>query len=312
MARRIRCGTAAGTCVLAPTGSIRDDLDSMESSGSCTAHLTVNVSGAEPRSYVLTEGRSLQVGRERGNDVVLAQPGVSRVHAAFQITSAGLTVTDLFSRNGTFVNGKRIQGEIALRDGDVVTIEQVSIKVALTSHKAADVSHLDTLPGGLRPVAMPAVLWWGLDDKLMKDLTARTQTVSGRVIKRGDAWLETAWLDASENAAAEVAKIAQKTFAEVQPKGGKLRGYLHTIHALFSSPEDVWEHCTFPRDPALDVPEMLMILDPFSIPLLLDDRFAAALPKTFPRESVSSFRMKGDQSNKMLFSIQSSARFAKR
>jgi predicted component of type VI protein secretion system len=59
------------------------------------------------------------VGRE-GCEVVLADPEVSRRHAALRKTPGGAAVEDLGSTNGTFVNGTRITGLVELSDGDVV------------------------------------------------------------------------------------------------------------------------------------------------------------------------------------------------
>jgi hypothetical protein len=59
------------------------------------------------------------IGRE-GCDVVLADPEVSRRHAALRMTGEGPAVEDLGSTNGTFVNGVRIAGVVVLSDGDIV------------------------------------------------------------------------------------------------------------------------------------------------------------------------------------------------
>jgi pSer/pThr/pTyr-binding forkhead associated (FHA) protein len=59
------------------------------------------------------------VGRDPGAaDVILDQDTeISRRHATFSQSGAGLTVQDLGSTNGTFVNGRRLTGAIALETG---------------------------------------------------------------------------------------------------------------------------------------------------------------------------------------------------
>jgi hypothetical protein len=60
------------------------------------------------------------IGRE-GCDVVLADPEVSRRHAAVRaFGDGGVAIEDLGSTNGTFVNERRVEGVVALRDGDSV------------------------------------------------------------------------------------------------------------------------------------------------------------------------------------------------
>ncbi len=70
----------------------------------------------------LTVRDELVIGRD-GCDVNLADPLVSRRHAAFAGDGeGGLAVTDLGSSNGTFVNERPISGERALAAGDEVRI----------------------------------------------------------------------------------------------------------------------------------------------------------------------------------------------
>lgn len=61
------------------------------------------------------------IGRE-GCDITLSDPDVSRRHAAVEMSNGGLSIEDLGSTNGTFVNGERITAPRALRDGDEIQI----------------------------------------------------------------------------------------------------------------------------------------------------------------------------------------------
>ena len=52
------------------------------------------------------------VGRDANCDLTISEQAVSRQHAKFERTTAGFTVTDLGSTNGTWVNGRNIETEI--------------------------------------------------------------------------------------------------------------------------------------------------------------------------------------------------------
>ncbi len=69
-------------------------------------------------------GDRVVVGRSHDCDLVLPDVVLSRRHAELVRTPAGWAVHDLRSLNGTFVNGRRIAGQRALRDGDVVGVAE--------------------------------------------------------------------------------------------------------------------------------------------------------------------------------------------
>ena len=62
----------------------------------------------------------LSIGAADSNDLVLAHKSVSGRHAEIRRTRDGCIVRDLGSTNGTYLNGKRIEGEQILRPGDEV------------------------------------------------------------------------------------------------------------------------------------------------------------------------------------------------
>lgn len=61
-----------------------------------------------------------QVGRQPGLEVRIVHPTVSLVHAEIRREGEWLNVCDLGSRNGTFVNGKRLTQPQTARAGDLV------------------------------------------------------------------------------------------------------------------------------------------------------------------------------------------------
>jgi len=64
-------------------------------------------------------GHELAVGREKPSNLVIGSDRLSRRH--FRVFSSGeiVCIQDLGSRNGTYVNGKRVQS-VPLKDGDIV------------------------------------------------------------------------------------------------------------------------------------------------------------------------------------------------
>ena len=57
------------------------------------------------------------VGRREPEDVVVKDALVSRQHCRIAPAGDGWTVEDLGSANGTFVDGKRVEGTVPLTDG---------------------------------------------------------------------------------------------------------------------------------------------------------------------------------------------------
>jgi ABC-2 type transport system ATP-binding protein len=84
-------------------------------------------------------GSPVVIGRDRGvADVILDRDTeISRRHASFSPAGTGITVQDLGSTNGTFVNGHRVTGAVALSNGDRVEMGDTVIEVRLASQPIA-------------------------------------------------------------------------------------------------------------------------------------------------------------------------------
>ena len=74
----------------------------------------------ETVSYPLHPGRNT-LGRQLQADVTLDLEGISRSHAAIDVDSKKIRIVDLHSKNGTFVNGARVQQQ-TLHVGDTVSL----------------------------------------------------------------------------------------------------------------------------------------------------------------------------------------------
>jgi len=80
------------------------------------------------------EGRKIEVSKElvigRENvDIEIDDAELSRRHVAVRPTQGGLEVEDLGSRNGTRVDGTRIDGPTRVRHGAVVTVGMTTLTV---------------------------------------------------------------------------------------------------------------------------------------------------------------------------------------
>jgi pSer/pThr/pTyr-binding forkhead associated (FHA) protein len=62
------------------------------------------------------------LGREADCEIVIPNRQVSRHHARLSQTVDGFRLEDLGSKNGTHLNGKPLQGNVILKDGDLIQI----------------------------------------------------------------------------------------------------------------------------------------------------------------------------------------------
>jgi len=72
-------------------------------------------------------GKELTIGRGSEAEVRVLGEGVSRRHAMIVSASTGITIEDLGSTNGTFVNGEKVVGRRLLNDGDKVQVGSTTI-----------------------------------------------------------------------------------------------------------------------------------------------------------------------------------------
>lgn len=90
----------------------------------------------------------LVVGREPVCGIVVADRQVSRYHARFTRREDGVLLEDLGSKNGTYLNGKRVEEPVLLQDGDLVQVALIQSLVFLSSDS--------TMPLPQSPLVEPA------------------------------------------------------------------------------------------------------------------------------------------------------------
>ena len=80
------------------------------------------------------------IGRLPSNKICVPDGSISSTHARISRTPEGFVLEDLESRNGTFVNGERVEGKRLLADGDLIRLG----KIILTFNVAKEGKTSDT------------------------------------------------------------------------------------------------------------------------------------------------------------------------
>jgi len=88
--------------------------------------LTVSIDGVVIKEIELTQERTT-LGRRPYNDIVIDNLAVSGEHAVFVMRNGQVTIDDLHSTNGTYVNGRAIRSEV-LHDNDQLDIGRYKIR----------------------------------------------------------------------------------------------------------------------------------------------------------------------------------------
>jgi len=80
---------------------------------------------------------SIFIGRAQENDLILPVPSVSKRHARLLIKDGRYVLMDLGSTNGTFVNGRQINGPVVVKPGDRISIGEFELSLILPQQKPA-------------------------------------------------------------------------------------------------------------------------------------------------------------------------------
>ena len=116
-------------------GATVPELKQAESDVEYLARFTINNVSREDTLVAQVNGR-ISVGRTAENSLVIEDPSVSKFHASLMVGSDGkLSVADIGSTNGTFVNDERIAygTQFRLDPGDKVRFGTVEVKFECTA-----------------------------------------------------------------------------------------------------------------------------------------------------------------------------------
>lgn len=98
--------------------------------------IVVLIDGVAIKEMQLTKDRTT-VGRRPYNDVVIDNLAVSGEHAVFRLASGIVSVEDLGSTNGVYVNGQPVSTSV-LRDGDIVEIGRYQVRLIDDANPAGE------------------------------------------------------------------------------------------------------------------------------------------------------------------------------
>lgn len=77
--------------------------------------------------------RETHIGRDPECEIMIPDRQVSRVHAKLSISKHGVSIQDLSSKNGTYLNGNLIEEPVLLQEGDIIQVALVQSFYFLSS-----------------------------------------------------------------------------------------------------------------------------------------------------------------------------------
>ena len=91
---------------------------------------------SDEAEFVL-EGQEIFIGREPTNDLMLADPHLSRHHARLDLVAGVWMLDDMGSTLGTTLNGEPVRKQVGLKDGDLIVFGR-TIEVRFVSESSGD------------------------------------------------------------------------------------------------------------------------------------------------------------------------------
>lgn len=85
-----------------------------------------------PRIVELEDG-TYSVGRSQDCRLILSHGSVSSLHCEILVHLSEVIIRDLGSKNGTFVNGSRIDGQMPVRNGQIIRFGMIEAELELSA-----------------------------------------------------------------------------------------------------------------------------------------------------------------------------------
>ena len=97
----------------------------------------VVVQGKPQGMQIPLQGNQFVIGRDPKCNLRPASDLISKLHCVFLVDGEKLTLRDLKSTNGTFVNSQKLEGTIDLKDGDLVRVGPLVFAVHVEAAKTS-------------------------------------------------------------------------------------------------------------------------------------------------------------------------------
>jgi adenylate cyclase len=168
-------------------------------------HLVLRTEKSGNRYLLLSGSNCWTVGRSDDNNFVLSDRWISRNHAMLQQMETGeFYLIDLGSRNGSFVNGRRVSIPVTLRNGDRIIFGQTELDFynPTAGHRHNPIDETDsedftatlTVRSLISVMVMDirdfTVLTRQLDETLLSEVIGNWFRKAGQIIREHGSWVD--------------------------------------------------------------------------------------------------------------------------
>jgi len=92
----------------------------------------VVLNGRVIKRFTIEEGETLTIGRGQESDIVVDNTAISRQHCSLELKSGEYYITDLYSLNGTRVNGEKVVSAVSIKKSDWVQLGKFTLQPSET------------------------------------------------------------------------------------------------------------------------------------------------------------------------------------
>lgn len=196
-------------------------------------------------------GHDTTIGRAPQCQIQLLSRAVSRRHARIEVGDLGeLIVSDLGTKNGIKLNGKRIQGAAVIREGDKLVVGDVSMVFRAADRTVAPQDAIDLR----RRVAIPADAQASMAPKASFLLPAREDQIAHFQAQVARARIDALELDELTKFKLQIALKEATDNARVHGCGGDPN---RTVQVTFNETEDEFMISVKDDGPGYDVEQVL-------------------------------------------------------